>query len=375
MKPTLLIVSQAVLAVGGIERYIEQLARGLRSSFRIVVAGPLTPPFEAAMAGTGAKLVSVPRRGKLSVTTMREVDALIRAEHPRVVLAVEPRARLVAHPVAWMRRVPALVTLEITTDAYQLPTAQARAYRLVEGTYDRWFTRHVVYVSDYDRRRGPTPPARASTIHNSVDVDAFGIDEDERKALRREARAQLGVPSDLPLLITVGRMAYQKAPEVLIDAIALAQQRSSSSFVAVWVGDGEERTAIEARIADRGVGPHVHLVGAQTAPGVRRWLLSSDVFVLASHFECFPLSILEACAAGLPCVVTDVGGNTEAIQDGVNGRVVPPRDPDALATALIEMVDHPERRAAFGQAARQSAEDFSTPHMVARTEALLRRFV
>ena len=125
------------------------------------------------------------------------------------------------------------------------------------------------------------------------------------------------------------------------------------------VGDGPERGALETRIAQLGLGDRVHLLGFRT--DIPELLAGCDLFVLPSLFEGLPLSILEAMAAGKAVVATAIGGNDEAVVDGVTGLLVPPADPEALADALRTLLREPERRRRLGEAGRRRAEAESRP--------------
>jgi glycosyltransferase involved in cell wall biosynthesis len=97
-------------------------------------------------------------------------------------------------------------------------------------------------------------------------------------------------------------------------------------------------------------------------------LESSDIFVLASHYEGLPISILEAMRAGLPVVATGIGGVSECVHNGSNGLVVPPGDPGALRDALATLIQSPQLRSAMGAAGRQLYEDaFTVRPMVEKT--------
>ena len=115
--------------------------------------------------------------------------------------------------------------------------------------------------------------------------------------------------------------------------------------------------------------PHVKFMGHRDdVPAI---LTASDLFVLPSESEASPNVVLEAMAAGLPVVASRVGGIPEIVDDGVTGHLVPPSDPDALAAAILDVLDHPNRGAAFGQAGRMRiAREYSFDRMVAQFESL-----
>jgi glycosyltransferase involved in cell wall biosynthesis len=125
---------------------------------------------------------------------------------------------------------------------------------------------------------------------------------------------------------------------------------------------------VQQEIDRLGLGRNVVLAGYR--PGAWTVMPAFDVYCLPSRFEGMPVSLLEAMALGLPAVATAVGGVPEVVTGGREALVVPPDDPDALASALIELLRDPDRRAAMGDAARETAGRFSIEAMVRRTEAV-----
>jgi glycosyltransferase involved in cell wall biosynthesis len=137
----------------------------------------------------------------------------------------------------------------------------------------------------------------------------------------------------------------------------------------VIVGEGPERARLEAQAAHLGLAEQVHFVGHQQ--DVRPWLAAFDVCVLSSDWEGMSNAILEAMAAGLPVVATAVGGTPEVVVDGVTGFLVPPRDPQALADAILRLLRDPDLRRRMGEAGRAHVtEHFSVEQMVHKRERL-----
>ncbi|TME20508.1 MAG: glycosyltransferase family 4 protein, partial [Chloroflexi bacterium] len=121
----------------------------------------------------------------------------------------------------------------------------------------------------------------------------------------------------------------------------------------VIVGDGELRPQLEERIAALRLSSLVRLAGSLPQWEVARWLGAADLFVLPSHYEGLPFSLVEAMGAGCAVVATAVGGVRDVIDDDRVGRVVPPKSPAALANAIADLLADPETRQRMGAAARQ----------------------
>jgi len=180
-------------------------------------------------------------------------------------------------------------------------------------------------------------------------------------------------PSDLPTLLFVGRHRYYKGVDTLIRAMPAVAARL------LIAGDGPMRPAWEALSVELKVTERVQFlgdIGDDELPGL---YAAANVFVLPSNVraEAFGLVLLEAMAAGLPCITTEVGtGTSFVVQDGRTGLVVPPQDEQALATAVNHLLDHPDLRRQMGQNGRaRMLAEFTTPNMVARVAAVYRELL
>ena len=119
------------------------------------------------------------------------------------------------------------------------------------------------------------------------------------------------------------------------------------------VGDGTDRQHLQFAIDDLGLGDRVRLLGRRPPAEVAALLQGADVFLHTSCSEGISNAVLEAMATGLPVVTTDVGGMAEAVRDGIDGYLVPVRDSDATAAALVRLAGDPELRAQMGAAGRE----------------------
>jgi glycosyltransferase involved in cell wall biosynthesis len=236
---------------------------------------------------------------------------------------------------------------------YLVDACLTRSAAIIAGS------RRLVETSPFLRRHAP----RVSVLRHAVDTDRYHpdlVDPEQREAIRRRYGR--------PLVTSVGRLVYYKGYEHLIQAA-----RSIDASVLI-VGDGPERDRL-ASLADSV--PNVHLTGRVTEGELIALLAASDCFVLpsTSRAESFGIAVAEAQAMGLPAVVTDTGsGTVEALEDGVTGTIVPPRDPTALHEAVGVLLGDDARRRAMAEAARERAvARHSLPDRAREMSALYRR--
>ena len=210
----------------------------------------------------------------------------------------------------------------------------------------------LITVSENMRSKilqGRSRPNRIRVIPTGIDIHAMAGGES-----RDATRARLGIPTDAHVVGTVSRLYEEKGHLVLFEALPKIVEKISSAHVLV-LGTGPMRPALEADVARRGLAAHVTFSGFyHDLPGALR---AMDMLAQPSILdEGLPTSILEAQSLGLPVVASRVGGVHESIEDGVTGLLVPKRDPDALANALIEILGNDERREAMGKASRARIE-------------------
>ena len=181
-----------------------------------------------------------------------------------------------------------------------------------------------------------------------------------------------GVPADFeraspregygrePLILSVGAMSAQKDFPTFVDAAALAAaalERAGRRARFAIAGEGGERVAVEARIADRNMAERFRLLGARR--DVPQLLEQADLLVNSSVHEGLPLTLIEGAMSALPIVATDVGGNGEVVAEGASGFIVAPRDPEALARKMVELLSDQELYRAFSAAALERSRRFT----------------
>jgi len=227
-----------------------------------------------------------------------------------------------------------------------------------------WGLDRIVCVSEMIRAvllRDGLPPALVGVVHSGVDVARLNGAPDRRTDYRRE----FGVPAGAPLIATVGHCADHKGQRFLVAAAPAVLARFPEARILV-VGEGELLPDLKEQAGALGVEARVLFPGFRT--DVPALLRAVDLFVFPSHLEGLGTSVLDALAVGLPVVATTAGGIPEMITDGVHGRLVPPRDPAALAAAMIELLEQPERARQMGDAGRARVlAEFTAERMVEKT--------
>ena len=352
--------------LSGAEGSLRLLLRHLdRARVEPLFAGPARGPFVAALAADG--VTTLP----LTFGPLRRVGGVLRAVARLVRLTRAHRVDLL-HANGPQTNVPAGLAGRLTG----VPVIW-HARNLIAG--DMWdvdralapLATRIVCNADAIRRRfaGSRGWERSVTIINAVDTREFhpGV---PRAPFRRE----LGVPDAAPLIGIVGRLGLGKGHEHFVEAaLRLLGGGLDAHFAVVgdplFDEDAWRADALRRAVKDAGREDRVRFVGyRRDIPAVMRGL---DVLVLASDAEPCGRVLFEAMAAGTPIVATNSGGTPEIVRDGIEGILVPPRDPAALARAIGALAADPGLRARLGAAgvARVAAE-FTIERYVARTLAV-----
>jgi len=186
-------------------------------------------------------------------------------------------------------------------------------------------------------------PEKIRVIYNAVPEPELPTED------RRELREMLGLPLDVPLIVSVARLTPRKGVQVMLEALKAVPD---AHFVVV--GEGHQQSELET-MAPAG---RVTFTGQQSHDRVLMYLRATDVYVLSSYTEGLAHTLLESIAVGTPVVATAVGGNPEVITDGVEGLLIPPGDPAALAAAIRRILDDPALAAQMSEAGLRRSADF-----------------
>lgn len=204
-----------------------------------------------------------------------------------------------------------------------------------------------------------------TTVYNGIDPDAVRLG-----AVTGVSRAELGVPEDAMMVVTVARLVWFKAVHTLIEAVHKLGDDAGKLLVVI-VGDGNLRPQLEKQIVALGLQDRIRLIGSRS--DAARIIQLADVFALSSVAEGMPLAIMMAMALGKPVVANAVDGVPELVVEGETGLLVPPRDPVAFSAALRRMIEDPALRHRCGKAGRLRVDSHFTHCSMAETTNRLYR--
>ncbi len=313
------------LHYGGMERVLTDLVNHLdpRRFESHVMPLQYVGRFGADL-GPAARLHEAPGQGRLSLLWPRRLAAAIRAIAPEVVHT---------HSGVWFKgaraaRAAGVPHVVHTEHGRHVPDpAVARAL-------DRAASRRTDVVVAVSEDLARTLVRRVGVAPGIVRVVPNGVAPRRRSEgpTAESWRSRLDIAGDAPLVVSVGRLEPVKGYDVLLDAFASLAGHPGRAPCLVVAGDGSMRPALEARADALGIARSVRMPG--WIDDIATLLEEADVFVLASHSEGTSISLLEAMAAGVCPVVTDVGGNADVLGEPLRHRLAAPGDPEALAEAL-----------------------------------------
>lgn len=331
--------------VGGQERVALDLASTQLGRGHRVIAVSLAPPPEGALAGefrsAGAEVVDVPKGPGTDLTLVPRLAWALRRRKVDVVHTHNPLPLIYGAPAARLCGAVAIHTKHgINPGSRGHRILRQQAARLVSA-----FVAVSTVTAQQARAQRDCPPGVLSVIPNGIRLERFAPDP----AARAAVRAELAIPADALVVVTVGRCDEFKNQGLLLAAIA---PRLSERIQVVFIGDGPTRPALEAAAAALPGARFAHVLGRRM--DVARLLPAFDVFALSSKSEGLPLVVPEAMATGLPVVSTAVGGIPGVVDEGETGYLTGV-DERELRVALDRLLDDPARARAMGARAREVA--------------------
>jgi sugar transferase (PEP-CTERM/EpsH1 system associated) len=357
------------LNVGGAERIVAQLATHLpRDRYQVRVACLYAPHAVGAdIEAAGIPVINLDMRGKGDLRAPLRLLRLLRREPVDVLHAHLFHANFLAATVGKAAGVPVVIATRHSIEiGGRLRERINRATRPLCDTVVA--VSREVYQAEIDR--SGIDSARVTLIPSGVELDRFAAPD---PAATERLRRAWHIQPETKLIGTVGRLVPPKGHTYLLDAATRLRDRAPKLRIAI-VGDGPLRPALEAQTRSLGLSDTVIFTGIRRE--VPEILALLDLFVLPSLWEGLPIALLEAMAAGRPVVATRVGGVPEVVVDGTTGRLVATSDPDALANAILTLLQDPDLRRRMGAAGQARVrKHFSVERMVKDMDQLYCRLL
>ena len=301
----------------------------------------------------GHDLIPLAARSDIDLSAAWNLSRVLKQLKPDVLHAHDPRAVAIA-----------ATALSIVSPSPRPPLVASRRaeFRMAQNSFSRWkysqvdrFIASCGAIRDRLARDG-IGHARVVVIHDGVDVEFVA------RMTGASVHAELFLPTNAPVVGNVAALVPQKGHQHLVEAAALVVREVPDARFVI-VGEGDLRSSLERQIKDKHLERHVLLAGFRT--DVLEMTKGFDVFAVSSIHEGMCVALVDAMAAGKPAVGTRVGGVPEVIVDGTTGFLVEPRDAEAMAGAIIRLLEDEGLRARMGTAGLERArEHFTIERMV-----------
>ncbi|MGE0816597.1 MAG: glycosyltransferase [Vicinamibacterales bacterium] len=327
----------------------------------VLVAHPDGVLFDRAREGDD--LVPLATRSEVDLASAWRLARVIALHRPAIVHAHDPHAVAMASMA---------LSFGVGGAAPTLVASRRVDFHLQRHSFSRWKYRQVAcFIAASNAIAGVL--AHDGVARSRIAVVHDGIDVDRVTAIPAgDIHAEFWFPHGAPVLVNVAALVPHKGQKFLIDAMARVRRRVVDAQLVI-LGEGELRAPLEQQIRELDLAKHVVLAGFRE--DVLALTKSADLFVMSSVTEGFGSTLLDAMAMGLAVAGTTAGGIPEAVDDGVTGLLVPPGNPDALADAIVRLLQDPPLRARMGEAGRRRVrEQFGVDRLVEGTLAAYRAF-
>jgi len=350
--------------LGGAQSHVLDLIRAFREDYETHLAVGFAGPLTRAAQAVGIPVHLIPALVRqisphLDIAAVAGLVSLFRLIQPDLVHAHSSKAGMVGRMAAKFTGIPAIFTAHGWAFSEGIRPGRRLIALAMEQLASGWAER-LICVSDYDYRL-------ALRLHVGKPAQMCVV----KYGLVAQAPAATPDRPGTVSLAMVARFGEQKDHATLIRGMAHLKPGTADLNL---IGEGERRPACEQLARDLGVAQHIRFWGDRL--DVPELLADCHMFVLCTHWEGLPISILEAIRAGLPVVATAVSGVPELVGDGETGFLIPRKDPSVLAQALQRLIENPRLRAEMGQQARaRFLAHFTLDRMMQQIQPIYREAV
>lgn len=352
--------------VGGAQNHVRDLSIGLKEKGHAItiIAGEKESIHSVIDEEGITYMNSAPLKRALNpladMKAFLDIRKKLKRIEPDIVAMHSAKAGIIGRLASWSLGIPTIFTAHGWSFTEGIPSKRKRFYKFVEKIVGR-ITSGIITVSNYDlqlaRQHKVATPSKLFTIHNGVH---------ELPALKR------GVKEEGKLKIVM--VARFEVPKRQLDVIKALQNIQPSKWHVTFAGDGPLLQQAKDDVEEKSLQNAVTFLGK--CNHVEEVLAQSDIFILLSDWEGLPLSVLEAMRSSMPVIASDVGGVSEAVEDGVNGFLIKKNDFEQVEWKIKKLLEDPELRLSMGQASREFYESrFTFEKMLHKTNAFYEEII
>jgi glycosyltransferase involved in cell wall biosynthesis len=373
-KPISILFVVDGLEFGGGERTFLQLIEGLpKDNFRIYVATSRDGFFFKFLSDKGIAASNLDLSKRINFENIRELRRLIKTNKINIIHSQGGRAdfyaRMNGRPLR--PKIKVVSTIATPVEGYDVNLFRKAIYCFFDRLSERFVDRFLV-VSEALRKTmidgHKITPDKVIRVYNGIELNEYRPNNSGQSS--RQIRNQYGIETTEVLIGAIGRLVWQKGFEYLIKSLPEIAKRHAAIKV-IFVGDGPYKESLQMLCRQLGVEDKTIFTGYRS--DMKEILSAIDIKAIPSLAEGFPMVTLEAMAMEKPIVATSIDGIAEQITDGVEGILVPPKDPVALALAINRIIENKELARSLGSAARKRVErEFTVEKMIDETEKAYR---
>ena len=354
-------IMQVVLSLsyGGLERLTLQLSDRLnKEKYRVSICC-LDCEGELAAEGRlkGINILAFGRKPGFDMLLPFKLAALMIKQSIDIVHTHNPCAMVYGTLGARLARIPVTINTRHNGDVRHVNSiiwAMNDAISVISQDAQQTLLRHNNIRQD-----------KTLVIYNGIDQNKFNATQ-----VKNQFRNSLGLDSAAHIIGTASRLSSLKDHHTMLESFCLVLKQLPNSYL-LLVGDGPERQALEKHSLQLGISKNVRFLGFKNDNDVINYLSIFNLYVMSSLIEGISLALLEAMAVSRPVVATNVGGNSEVIIEDETGILVPPKDPEKMAQAIIKILQNPDLAKKMGEAGRQMVEEkFTLDGMVHEYESI-----
>lgn len=358
---TIAIFSGNYLDFGGVETHIYSIFEwGEKTGKSFILIGHFSEDFAIRIRSVGGKTIHWKLDKQRFLSSCRQLLLVLQAYDVRLLHIHGHRGSIIGRSACWYSKIPVILTIHLSLlDHFKDSKGIFRKIKTLlaifaDAILNYLITSKIIFVSEQAQNKSISlklvPRTKCIVIKNGIDLTPFSNFEKNR------------VKSNLLSLIFVGRLHHQKGLDTLFHALS---QLEDMEYELKIVGDGPDKVHLQ-NLANNLNLTNVKFLGQRS--DITKNLAASNLFVLPSRFEAMPIALIEALAAGLPCVVTDVGENAAILDHQRCGLVVPPEDPASLAKAIFRLKMDPILMESMSENALNRAKEFSIESMLEKLD-------